>query len=205
MSEEGFLHKAYSHGSGDEARRFYDDWAATYDAEIAENGYVTPMRCAAALAGLTPERAAPVLDIGCGTGLGGAALRDAGFLTVDGWDPSPEMLARAEATGLYRAVAVIDPEAPFAAPDGAYAAAFASGVFSPGLAPPEGFEQVLGFLPAGGVFVFSLNDHAVEDGAYLARIEKLVEDGVAALAFREYGDHLPGSGLRSWVYALTRR
>ena len=58
----GFLDKAYKARTADQTRDLYDDWAASYEAEVAENGYVTPGRCAAALAKLTDDFDAPILD-----------------------------------------------------------------------------------------------------------------------------------------------
>lgn len=199
-----FLDDAYGHDAGDEAVRFYDEWAASYDDEIAQNGYQTPRRCAEALASFVTPLTAPILDLGCGTGLSGIALREAGFTQIDGWDPSPKMLQRAEKLHAYRVLRQIDPEAPLTAPENAYAAVNAAGVLSPGLAPPDAFDKILGFLPAGGHLAFSLNDHAIEDGAHLARMRALTAEGAAALKFEEYGEHLPGHGLKSYVYVIEK-
>ena len=92
-----FLDGAYDLPDRRATAAFYADWAASYDAEIADNGYATPARCAAALAAHAERLADPVLDVGCGTGLSGLALAAAGFRTVDGTDLSAEMLARAAA------------------------------------------------------------------------------------------------------------
>lgn len=164
-----FLDRAYRPDAPD-PKTFYREWAATYEDEMGENGYATPPRCAAALAQFATDLAAPVIDIGCGTGLSGAALRAAGFTTVDGWDPSAEMLERARPKGIYRDLVETDPAAAFTAPPGAYGNAMAAGVLSPGLAPPRSLDQVLAFLPVGGCFSFSLNDHAIADGAHVGHL-----------------------------------
>lgn len=199
-----FLDRAYDDDAPD-PQAFYADWAKTYEDEMGENGYATPPRCAAALAEFAADTSAPVIDIGCGTGLSGAALRAAGFAVVDGWDPSLEMINLAKPKGIYRAVVQTDPAAPFEADMGTYANAMAAGVLSPGLAPPESLDQVLEFLPVGGCFAFSLNDHAMEDGAHAGRINELLEACVCDLMFREYGEHMPGNDMKSWVYVLKKR
>ena len=61
----------------------YADWADNYDAEITSRGYRTPDRLAAALSKFVTAET-PILDFGCGTGIGGAALIRAGFRTIDG-------------------------------------------------------------------------------------------------------------------------
>ena len=97
-----FLDKAYGARDAAETRKLYDDWAASYEAELGENGYATPGRCAAALAKYIPDASRPVLDFGCGTGLSGLAFRAAGFSTIDGVDLTDEMMEQARATGAYR-------------------------------------------------------------------------------------------------------
>ena len=104
--QKTYLNNAYGTKDTNSTRKLYDDWAASYDAEIAENGYATPGRCAAALAQFTQDQNAPVLDFGCGTGLSGLALKLAGFSVIDGLDLSPEMLAKARDKGIYRRLAV---------------------------------------------------------------------------------------------------
>lgn len=199
-----FLDKAYDHAPGADAEALYDDWAESYDDELIENGYVTPQRCAAALAGQVEDKSLPILDLGCGTGLSGAALAAAGFAVIDGWDPSAEMLRRAKARGVYRALTRIEPDAPLAAPAGAYHAVNAAGVLSPGLAPPEALDQMLAFLPKGGRIVFSLNDHALADGGHKGRVMELTDTGAATVTFREYGEHIRARKMGSCVYALRK-
>lgn len=201
----GKLEKAYGHKPGAEAVDFYDDWADSYDEELGAKGYVTPQRCAEALIAMGADPAQPILDIGCGTGVSGAALAAAGFTAIDGVDPSPEMLARARDKSIYRAVREIDPLAPLVAPEGAYVNAMAAGVLSPGLAPPEALDQIFEFLPAGGRLAFSLNDHAISDGAHLGRMTEIIDGGWVVLEFKEYGDHIPGTDLKSYVYVLRKR
>ena len=77
----GFLDKVYAARDAASTRDLYDDWAATYDAEIGDNGYATPGRCAEALKQFSQDLSQPVLDFGCGTGLSGLALRLAGCET----------------------------------------------------------------------------------------------------------------------------
>ena len=204
MTERRFLDSAYDLPDRRATAAFYADWAASYDAEITGNGYATPARCAAALADHAADLGAPMLDIGCGTGLSGAALAAAGFTTIDGTDLSAEMLARAEARGVYRRLFRGDMADPPPVGPGAYANAAAVGVISPGHAPPETMDAVLVILPAGGCLVLSLNDHALADPDFPGRVARLVSEGTARLVFREHGPHLPGIGLEATVYVLRK-
>lgn len=203
MTGKRFLDGAYDLPDAATTRAFYDDWAASYDAEIAANGYVTPRRCAEALAA-TADRNEPVLDLGCGTGLSGVALAAAGFTTIDGAEPSAEMRARAEARGVYRAVHAIEPEIPLPFAAGTFAHVVAAGVISPGHAPPETVDKALEILPTGGCLVFSLNDHALAEPDFAGKADQVVADGQACLLHRNHGPHLPGIGLESTVYVLQK-
>lgn len=201
-----FLNSAYGLRSAGETRRHYDDWAASYDAELAENGYATPARAAAALARVAPDRAAPVLDIGCGTGLSSLALRAEGFSTIDGTDLSAEMLERARALGgIYRNLFLGDANDPLPVSAGAYAHMAAVGVINPGHAPPGTVDAVLALLPPGGCFVFSLNDHALAEPEFPGRVDAVVATGAADCVFREHGPHLPGIALEATVFVLRKR
>jgi len=199
------LHRVYQISSPEEAEGFYDDWAARYDAEVAENGYITPRRCAAALAAHASEKDRPLMDLACGTGLSGVALHEAGFTCIDGFDISEGMLEQARATGVYRHLATADLSQPLDVAEGAYANAAAVGCVSPEYMPPTVIDAVLGKLPRGGCFVFSVNDHAAQDGTIAGRIMELVDTSYADLLFSEYGDHLPNIGLGATVYVLRRR
>jgi predicted TPR repeat methyltransferase len=87
-------------------RRLFDQYAARYDTALTEHlHYRGPailndaVMAVMKAAGRTPHFAA-VLDLGCGTGLGGAAFRPfAGRLV--GVDLSPAMIAQAAAKGFY--------------------------------------------------------------------------------------------------------
>lgn len=203
--QKAFLQTAYEVENTDQTRTFYGNWAASYDQEIGENGYATPRRCADALAKFSPDKSLPVLDFGCGTGLSGLALREQGFDNIDGCDLSPEMLAVAGArTGLYRHLWEADVENPFPFDPGTYAAIQAVGVIAASHAPAETIDQILSVLPPEGLFVFSLNDHTLQDPAFEARVVENIDTGFARLLLKEHGDHLPGINLKSKVYILQK-
>jgi hypothetical protein len=62
----------------------------------------------------------------------------------------------------------------------------------------------MGAVRPGGHLALSFNDHTLEDPQNEAALMAWVEDGRATLDFKDYGDHLPGIGLGSTVYVLTR-
>jgi len=203
MSEK-FLADAYSLETPEATRDHYDRWAASYDAEIAENGYATPGRVAEALKAQVTDLDAPVLDFGCGTGLSGLALRNAGFTTIDGMDPSTEMLDGARTKGAYRTLTGFDIADPAPVPQDSYCAIAAIGVIGAGAAPAETFDLLMHALPRGGLLAYSLNDHALSDPVFEGRLSEWLDMGAARLLSKEYGDHLPGMNMKSNVYVVEK-
>ncbi|RVT85478.1 methyltransferase domain-containing protein [Rhodobacteraceae bacterium CCMM004] len=204
MTERKFLRGVYDLHSGGEVRDYYQDWAEGYDAEVAAEGYATPGRCAAALAAHTDDPGAPILDFACGTGLSGVALRAAGFTVIDGIDISAAMLAKAADKGVYRTLTEVPADAPPPIPADRYAAIAAIGAIGPGAAPASVIAPLVAALPAGGRFVLSLNDHALERSDVPAALASEVAARRLSELSAERGDHLPGIDVQSTVYVYAR-
>ncbi|MFH5924598.1 methyltransferase [Roseomonas xinghualingensis] len=84
-------------------RNLFDAYAPRFEAELTgQLGYRTPAALAKLLegAGIPPGEALDVLDIGCGTGLSGLALRP-WARRLSGVDLSPRMLEQAGKHGIY--------------------------------------------------------------------------------------------------------
>ena len=181
----------------------YADWADTYDAEVEGRGYRTPDRLSQALAAFA-DPATLILDFGCGTGIGGAALKRAGFRHVDGTDVTAEMLEKANARGLYGKTWQSSPEdMGFAL--GEYPVIAAIGVVSLGAAPPDTLAPLVAKLTTGGLLAMSFNDPTLSDDAYNAALANEVAEGHIEVIFREHGPHLDDVGMGSDVIILRRR
>ena len=196
-----FFDKVYQLEGPDETRDFYDRWSSQYDTDVTGAGYATPGRIARLLAAHVPDLKAPILDFGCGTGISGLALKAAGFTQIDGLDPSEEMLAGAEAKGIYRKLAKI--ESGSAIPEG-YTVIAAIGVIGCGAAPVSVFDQVMTALAPSGLFALSYNDHALEEPEYEGKLESYTGTGQARLVAEEYGPHLPALNSNSKIYVLEK-
>ena len=196
-----FLDKAYTSRDTDSTRDLYNDWSATYEAEVGAQGYATPARCAEALAAHVADKTTPLLDFGCGTGLAGLALRLAGFEVIDGVDISPEMLAQARAKDVYRNLSQIEPDT---SPKGGYSLISAVGVIGAGAAPITILDTLLHALPSQGKLVFSFNDHALADHSNTGRLNEWLDCGAARLLFMEHGPHLPGKDMGATVYVIEK-
>ena len=201
---EKFLDRTYSLATPEDTKQHYDHWAASYDSEIAENGYATPARVAEAVWQFCPDPQAEVLDFGCGTGLSGLALRSVGYQWVDGMDPSDQMLEGARTKNAYRSLTAIRMQDRAPIPRNKYKVITGTGVLGVGAAPPETFDMIMHALPKGGLFAFSYNDHALAERAYTGKITEWVDCAAGRLLFKDYGEHLPGLNLKSEVYVIEK-
>lgn len=202
--QQKFLGEVYDAHSPDEMRTLYDAWSQTYEEEVSANGYVTPQRCAEALAQYIGDKRTPVLDFGCGTGLSGLALAETGFTVIDGVDLSGEMLAEAEVKNVYRDLRQIAPEDPPVEAQDSYSAIAAIGAIGAGAAPAESFDLLMQALDRGGKLVVSFNDHTLAEHEYEARMTKWLDPGAARLLFKQNGPHLTGIDMSSTVYVLEK-
>lgn len=159
-------------------RRLYGEWAKGYDAELTDlHGYVAPHASARALADLMPDRSAPILDVGCGTGLVGQALAESGCSCIDGIDIAAEMLLEAGKKGVYRALWSENLLEGASAETDSYAAVIGVGVFSRQLLTPEVFDELVRLVRPGGHFALVVRSDQFEVEGYAAKMQELVETG----------------------------
>ena len=144
------------------AKSLYDGWSSTYDATLTNWGWTPPRLIAEKLTsmGYGEETKDNVIDLGCGTGLTGEALRDAkigakGIVGVDLSMKSIELLGT-EKTGLYSEThtASLDQQMTFAN-DNEFDVAICGGVMSYIENFPTFFAEVVRIVRPGGLFVFS--------------------------------------------------
>lgn len=93
-------------------RHLFDQFSSDYDARmIGQLGYQAPrvLRALADMLMLGAGGKLAILDLGCGTGLCGAAFHDMAS-RLDGIDLSPAMIAKARALGIYDELVVADIE-----------------------------------------------------------------------------------------------
>lgn len=150
MTADYDLDGAYTIESPSDARRVYNDWAATYDESFARGwGYVAPRKIAGIFLAEGGSAAQPVLDIGAGTGLMAEALPG---LALDGIDISPEMLARAAAKGLYRNRIEADLTGALPLTDASFGGFVSCGTFTHGHVGAECLPELLRVAASGALF-----------------------------------------------------
>ncbi|MEM9277913.1 MAG: class I SAM-dependent methyltransferase [Pseudomonadota bacterium] len=205
MAEEDFFEIAYSLKDTDETRAMYDRWAKVYDRDLETSEYRQPARCAEALSSQLKSKDATVLDVGCGTGLSGLALSQAGFQQIDGCDLSEGMLEKAGQLDVYGRLFACDlNKPPLDVADEQYDAITAVGVFSFGHIMPDAVDELLRVIKPDGIIIIGLNDHYYEEGSLTDKLEALEAAGSLEILSREHGDHIPANDLKGWVITLQK-
>lgn len=203
----GFFKDAYDLETTEQTKLFYSKWAQTYDKEIGEEAdYQQPARCAIALDGLINDKTVPILDVGCGTGLSGMALANAGYSNIVGCDLSDEMLALAGKTNCYTRLFETDlNKPPIDIKSDSIAGIAAVGVFSFGHVAPGAIDEFIRVLKTGGVFVIGLNDHYYDEGSFPDKLNELENSNIISILSAEHGPHLKNvEGSTGWVISCRK-
>ena len=160
--------------AGDRSDAIYDEWADQYEDDLlGAFGYTAHLLAVNALLPLLDDRATPIVDFGCGTGLVGEALHAAGVETVDGVDHSPGMLAEARRKGAYRTLIEADLTRPNPLATAAYGAMICVGVMGAGHLTPDHFADLFRTVAPGGPIVLFGNGTPFAEDGYAERFAAL--------------------------------
>ena len=158
------LSDAYAVETPDDSIQLYKGWADTYDADfIAAKGYVGYLNVARLFLEQEGRPDGPVLDVGCGTGVVGIALRDGGIAAVDGIDISQEMLDQArgkkvqDGSCAYRKLIQADLTKAIALESNSYAGIVSAGTFTHGHLGPESLDELWRVAAPGAVCSIAIN------------------------------------------------
>jgi predicted TPR repeat methyltransferase len=157
----------------------YDDWAATYNDDLATWNYQAPKRAADQLRA-TVALTATILDVGCGTGLTGIALRAAGFSgPIDGVDLSPASLEQAAKRGLYRDLTPVDlQKLPLAIADNTYDALICIGVLTYVPDSDAVLNEFARMVRPGGQIVVTQRDDLFDERSFAETVKALADSDV---------------------------
>jgi predicted TPR repeat methyltransferase len=160
MAKQADIHvKILTAASTNELMQVYDGWADRYDRELLEDwGYTSPQKAVHLLLEAMASNDLAVLDAGCGTGLVGVLLREAGISTLTGIDYSPGMLAEAERKGVYDTLHTIDMNNPLTLPSDSFDAVTCIGTFTSTHVKPQAVTELARVTRSGGVLVFTVRD-----------------------------------------------
>ena len=157
----------------------YDEWSQTYEADLVDQlGYTGHLIAANALADVLQDKAASIIDIGCGTGLVGQTLQTLGYKHIDGIDFSQEMLHIARPKAIYEKVLWGDLMKTTVVETGAYQAAVCAGSFAPGHLGPECYPEIIRMVQTGSPIVIFMNGVHFEEDGYPTEIHRLEQSGV---------------------------
>lgn len=148
----------------------YDAWADAYDHDLLDGeGYGAVItRVVDAMLRHVPAEAR-VLELGCGSGLVGKALREKGYTGLEGLDLSPGMLERARQTGAYRSLRIADLNAGIPEDDAVFGAVLAVGTLT--YLEPTVLADIHRVLVPRGQFAFTF-----QPAVHAARGFKEIED-----------------------------
>ena len=172
----------------------YDEWAHTYEHDLVhEWRYRAPIVAARLLGDTGIVR--PILDVGCGTGLVGRFLNEAGFDEIDGIDVSPASLEAARSGGAYRALTCVDLNGgplPFSAMT--YAAVVCVGVLSYAIDPGSIVREFCRITKPDGRLVLTHRVDLWEAQDFGGTLLALQESGlIGDLTWTEPSDYMPGN------------
>jgi SAM-dependent methyltransferase len=179
--EEGIrlLEGAYALETPDDNLAYYRDFARHYDQSFAATlGYIYPSAIVRCLAGLDLPQGR-ILDIGCGTGLVAARLKEVrADLVIDGVDISPEMLSVARDKKLYNALYEADLTADLSGLPTDYAAIISAGTFTHGHLGPAPIAGLVGHCCSGAQAVIGVNAQHHAQRGFGAFMDGLVDAGL---------------------------
>ena len=201
------LARAYALNDVSATRSLYDEWASTYDQEMAESSqdYVGPALAGAhALQCLGPDglASASILDAGCGTGLVGVHLAELGARIIDGIDLSPGMLDVARAAAVYRSLETADLTRPMAHRDGEYGAVVCIGTFTQGHVGPAALGEFVRIVERGGYVIATVLGSIWTTGGYEATVARLAAEAKVKVLSAELGDYRRGAGVQAYMLVL---
>ncbi len=198
----------WNSADNDELARRYDEWAASYDADLDEAfGWIGPQTAAAAFRRWVPCDAR-VLDAGAGTGLVGQVLAGLGYRHIVAADLSVGMLAEARKKGVYEEFhqAVLGQRLEF--DSDAFGAVISVGVLTQGHAPPTSLDELVRITRPGGHVVFSLRTDVYTGGGFKERQALLEARGRWTMVevgepYRPLPKGEPDVFHRVWVYRIA--
>lgn len=191
-------------GDRDALNREYDDWAASYDADLLASGNPYLSMIAGMVGRHVADLDALALDGGCGTGLVGQILYQIGYRNIEGLDGSLTMLEEAARKGCYRRLHHLLLGERIPLPDDSYDLVVASGVLTCGHAPPEALDGMLRLAKPGAPLIFTMNEAAHDRAGFGARMRALADDGAWRLmeqtvSVRSYPYSDALAHVRHWV------
>jgi len=170
----GKLAKVSGNSSEIDSKVLSDEWAGDYNRDLINKyGYIAPNITVNKFNIFHPNKNIKIIDVGCGTGLVGKELSKLGYLNVDGYDISPEMLKIAKQLGIYKELKQTDlNKRPFT-PTKTYDALVCVGSFGYGALDPKAIKNLVALVRSGGMIFIFMNSEPFNSQNYQEYISKL--------------------------------
>lgn len=194
-SSKELLERAYSLSNEGETRALYRDWARTYDQTMLGGlSYLTPKKTADLLLQHQPDKAARILDVGCGTGLAGEALARHGFKTIEALDYSPEMLQVARdrtvnSRTVYKTILEADLNQPLALENNTYDAMIATGLFTHAHVGAGCLDELFRVLKPGGKFAVTVQKDVWQAAGFAEKTALMEADSLMRTLYSKPGKY----------------
>ena len=168
----------------------YDEWAARYDDDNdALLGTVSQPNCVKLLSSHLQNKSASIIDVGCGTGLVGSYLSQAGFHHFDGIDISQEMLSKAKSRG-YQKLLTGSLNERLAIADNHYDACLCVGVFTHGHVHASALHELARITRSGGYVCFTVNEGVYDEYGFEDVLDKLEADKIWSMIHFQKDDYM---------------
>lgn len=176
-------------------RDYYEGWADEYDKDVGAEQYALPDEVVRLLDQITRQDAdepidglaidpgppnPTILDVGCGTGLIGVRLANAGYQNINGVDLSPAMTKVAAGRGCYTDIrSGIDITTPLPTDlIGNHDIVVVGGVFTVGHVPPSALRAVASMVRPGGLLLMTTRKQYYDETGYQAVSDQLEAAGM---------------------------
>lgn len=201
---ENYLERVHQSKTVEDTRQVYDTWALTYDKTLSAIGYKSPWLVAAIITARVPDKTTPILDIGCGTGMSGQGLAQAGFSVIDGIDLSPEMLDQARIKDIYRTLSPVDLTGPIDIEDNTYGAAISVGTFTIGHVGPDRIPEIMRVIRPRGLFALTVRADAWRDHGYEDLLHDYAEQNLLTVLDNHVQSHFEGRDQKAHFLLLGK-
>lgn len=186
------IKRVISAKNADEVKAGYREWAAEYDKDLNELGYMAPALAVRMLHELVEDKGARILDAGCGTGLVGELLQAAGYTNTHALDYSQAMLEQAEGKDIYESFTCADMNKTLELPDNSYDAVICVGAFTYGHVTPDAFAEIIRITKPGGIFCFTVREEVFHEQDYRKQTLQLEVDEAWELLELRREDYIKG-------------
>ena len=181
----------------------YQKWANAYD-DDNDNllGTVSQPVSVQIFQKYVKNKQARIIDVGCGTGLVGVELEEAGFSNYDGTDLSQEMLDIAKQRNYSKLfIGSLNETLPFHVDE--YDAALCIGVFTHGHVGAERLIELIRVVKSGGIICFTVNEGVYSVSGFDVKIKELESSKLLSVLEIQENDYMTKKNVKG-LYCVVK-